>query len=171
MTQSRNAGPSQGIRILKCSCYCRPFQRNSHVYSVPCLFLPPHSKTVTLDILPSRPKDATHLVSFSKNNISLTDKISSGMPHETVSVENVGTAPNLLIHFPVVCEFIEDAVDKGCKVLVCYEDGTSPDWAGTVVAAYVSRSDRHQTHQALTTGAPLVDGLLPEGERRRDCRR
>lgn len=74
----------------------------------------------------------THIVSVGSEPIP-ADNPASGIRHLRIRVEDVDYA-DLLIHLPVACRFIHDAVSTGGVVLVHCVQGLSR--SATVVAAY-----------------------------------
>ena len=74
----------------------------------------------------------THIVSLGSEPIP-ADNPASGIRHLRIRVEDIDYA-DLLIHLPVACRFIEDAISTGGVVLVHCVQGLSRSAA--VVAAY-----------------------------------
>ena len=74
----------------------------------------------------------THIVSVGSEPIP-ADNPASGIRHLRIRVEDIDYA-DLLIHLPVACRFIEDAISTGGVVLVHCVQGLSRSAA--VVAAY-----------------------------------
>ncbi|KJA29843.1 hypothetical protein HYPSUDRAFT_126880 [Hypholoma sublateritium FD-334 SS-4] len=99
----------------------------------------------------------THILSVCTDPIP-SEVPEAGIRHKRIAVEDVDYA-DLLIHLPAACDFIEQALNSGGVVLVHCVQGLSR--SATVVAAYLMRSRRVNTTQALEMVRGARDHIWP----------